>query len=110
LVPERHLVAVVKADGREVDTSALAKMHRQLLSLATVRSEAALLNAPDSLPGVVLPFRVLSCALRNRAGKPAGVLALFRSHKAPEFRRRDAMLADLLARRALSLVDSSYDA
>ncbi|MEO8314952.1 MAG: EAL domain-containing protein [Pseudomonadota bacterium] len=109
MVPERHLVAVVKAEGREVDTSALAKIHRQLLSLATVRSDAALLNAPDSLPGVSLPFRVLSCPLRNRAGRPAGVLALFRSSKAPEFRRRDAMLADLLARRGLSLVESSYD-
>ena len=110
MVPERHLVAVAKAEGREVDTSALAKIHRQLLSLATVRSEASLLNAPDSLPGLVLPFRILSCPLRNRAGRPAGVLALFRSHKGPEFRRRDAMLADLLARRGLSLVESSYDA
>jgi diguanylate cyclase (GGDEF)-like protein len=110
MVPDRHLIAVVKAEGREVDTSSLAKIHRQLLSLATVRTEAALLNAPDSLPGMSLPFRVLSCPLRNRAGRPAGVLALFRSHKSTEFRRRDAMLADLLARRGLSLVESSYDA
>jgi diguanylate cyclase (GGDEF)-like protein len=109
LIPERHLVAVVKAEGRDVDTSALAKIHRQLVSLAAVRSEAAMLNAPDSLPGLVLPLRVLSCSLRNRAGRPAGVLALFRSHNSPEFQRRDAMLADLLARRALSLVESSYD-
>jgi diguanylate cyclase (GGDEF)-like protein len=110
MVPDRHLIAVAKAEGREVDTSALAKIHRQLLSLATVRNDAALLNAPDSLPGLALPYRVLSCPLRNRAGRPAGVLALFRSHKSPEFRRRDAMLADLLARRGLSLVESSYDA
>jgi diguanylate cyclase (GGDEF)-like protein len=110
MVPERHLIAVAKAEGREVDTSALARIHRQLLSLATVRSDAALLNAADSLPGVTLPFRVLSCPLRNRAGRPAGVLAMFRSHDAPEFRRRDAMLGDLLARRGLSLVESSYDA
>jgi hypothetical protein len=76
MVPERHLIAVAKAEGREVDTSALAKIHRQLLQLATVRSDAALLNAPDSIPGLALPFRILSCPLRNRAGRPAGVLAL----------------------------------
>jgi diguanylate cyclase (GGDEF)-like protein len=109
LVPERNLVTVIKAEGREVDTSVLAKIHRQLLSLTQVRSEASLLNAADSLPGVSLPFRVLSSPIRNPAGRPAGVLAMFRSRKAPEFRRRDAMLADLLSRRAASMIDSSYD-
>jgi len=110
MMPERRLVVVVKAEGRDIDTSALAKIHRQLLSLATVRTEAALLNAPDSLPGIALPFRVLSCPLRNREGRTAGVLALFRSHDGPEFRRRDAMLADLLAQRGYGLVESSFDA
>jgi diguanylate cyclase (GGDEF)-like protein len=109
VVPERNLVVVAKAEGREVDTSVLAKVHRHLLSLAQVHSGASLLNATDSLPGVVLPFRVLSSPIRNPAGRPAGVLALFRAREAPEFRRRDAMLADLLSRRAASMIDSSYD-
>jgi diguanylate cyclase (GGDEF)-like protein len=109
VVPERNLVVVAKAEGREVDTSVLAKIHRHLLSLAQVHSGASLLNAADSLPGVVLSFRVLSSPIRNPAGRPAGVLALFRAREAPEFRRRDAMLADLLARRAASMIDSSYD-
>jgi diguanylate cyclase (GGDEF)-like protein len=109
IVPERNLVVVSKAEGREVDTSVLARIHRHLLSLAQARSEASLLNAADSLPGVVLPFRVISSPIRNPSGRPAGVLALFRSREAPEFKRRDAMLADLLARRAASMIDSSYD-
>ncbi len=110
MMPDRNLVAVTKAEGREVDTSGLAKIHRHLLSLAQMRNETALLNAPDSLPGVKLTQRVLSSPIRNRAGRPAGVLVLFRSRESSEFRRRDAMLADLLARRAASIIDSSYDA
>ncbi len=109
IVPERNLVVVSKAEGREVDTSVLPKIHRHLLSLAQARSEASLLNAPDSLPGVSLGFRVLSSPIRNPAGRPSGVLALFRSRSAPEFRRRDAMLADLLSRRASSMIESGYD-
>jgi diguanylate cyclase (GGDEF)-like protein len=109
IVPERNLVVVSKAEGREVDTSVLPKIHRHLLSLAQARSEASLLNAPDSLPGVNLAFRVLSSPIRNPAGRPSGVLALFRSREAPEFRRRDAMLANLLSRRASSIIESSYD-
>jgi diguanylate cyclase (GGDEF)-like protein len=109
LVPERRLATVVKAEGREVDTSVLAKIHRPLLSLGAVRRDAALLNEADSLAGVTLPLRVLSCSLRDKSGRFAGVLALLRRHDAPEFRRREAMLADLLARRAYALVESCYD-
>ncbi len=52
---------------------------------------------------------MLASCLRNPAGRVAGVLAMFRARAAPGFRRRDGMLADLLARRAASIIDSSYD-
>ncbi|MGA8049436.1 MAG: EAL domain-containing protein, partial [Burkholderiales bacterium] len=109
VVPERSLVSVVKAEGREVDTSILARLHRHLLSLAQVSGDAMLLNDAGSLPGVDLPLRVLASALRNPAGRVSGVLAMFRAREAPPFRRRDGLLADLLARRASSIIDSSYD-
>jgi diguanylate cyclase (GGDEF)-like protein len=111
VVPERNLVTVLKGEGRsDVDTSILARLHRHLLSFAQARSGSMLLNDVDSLPGVELPFRVLASSLRNPAGRVAGVLAMFRSREAQEYRRRDGMLADLLARRAAGIIDSSYDA
>ena len=109
IVPERNLVMMARAEGRSVDTSVLAKLHRHLLSLAQVRSDALIVNDPASLPGVSLPFRALVSAIRNPAGRPSGVLALFRSLQAPEFRRRDGLLADLLSRRASVAIDSNYD-
>jgi diguanylate cyclase (GGDEF)-like protein len=109
VVPERNLVTVLKAEGREVDTSILARLHRHLLSGAQARSGAMLLNDANSLPGIELPFRVLASCLRNPAGRVAGVLAMFRARATPAFRRRDGMLADLLARRAGAIIDSSYD-
>ncbi len=109
VVPERNLVSVVKAEGREVDTSILARLHRHLLSLAQASTDAMLLNDAGSLPGIDLPFRVLASAMRTPAGRVAGVLAMFRSRETAEFRRRDGLLAHLLARRAASIIDSSYD-
>jgi len=109
VVPERGLVSVVKADDHTVDTSILARLHRQLLSLAQASGEAMLLNETGSLPGMELPFRVLASAIRNPTGRVAGVLAMFRALQAPPFRRRDGLLANLLARRAASIIDSSYD-
>jgi hypothetical protein len=109
VVPERNLVSVVKGEGREVDTSILARLHRHLLSLAQASSEAMLLNDVGSLPGVDLPFRVAASAMRTPAGRVVGVLAMFRSREAAQFRRRDGLLANLLARRAASIIESSYD-
>jgi diguanylate cyclase (GGDEF)-like protein len=109
VVPERSLVVIAKAEGHNVDTSVLAKVHRHLLSLAQVRTEPVVLNAANSLPGVTLTYRVLSSPVRNPSGRAGGVLALFRALDAPEFRERDAQMADLLARRAATLIESSYD-
>lgn len=109
VVPERNLVSVAKVDERPVDTSILARLHRHLLSLAQASTDAMLLNEAGSLPGISLPFRVLASAIRNPAGRVAGVLAMFRTRESRPFRRRDGLLANLLARRAASLIDSSYD-
>lgn len=110
VVPERNLVTVVRSPGRDVDTTVLARLHRHLMSLAQVSSDTLLLNDADSLPGVELPFRVLAAPLRNPAGRVAGVLALFRAPQGEPFRQRDALLGNLLARRAAGIIDSSYDA
>jgi diguanylate cyclase (GGDEF)-like protein len=110
VVPERNLVHVEKAEGREVDTSVLARLHRHLLSLAQLGKDAVLLNEHDSLPGFELPYRVLASTLRGPAGRVSGVLALFRARDGAPFRPRDGLLADLLARRAAGIIDSSYDA
>jgi len=109
VVPERNLVSVAKVNGRDVDTSILARLHRHLLSLAQASPEPMLLNDAGSLPGIELPYRVLASAIRNPAGRVAGVLAMFRTRDNRAFRRRDGLLANLLARRAASIIDSSYD-
>jgi diguanylate cyclase (GGDEF)-like protein len=87
VVPERNLVVVAKAEGRPVDTAILARLHRPLLSLTLVRNAAVVLNAPDALPGMNLPLRALCTPIRNALGRAAG----------------------LLARRAASIVEASYD-
>lgn len=110
LMPERNLVVVTKAEGRQIDTSVLARAHRHLMSLAQLNKEALLLNDPGSVPGVNLPLRALVSTVRNAAGRTSAVLALFRGREAPVFRRRDGLLADLLARRAAAVIEARYDA
>src|SRR5204862_388053 len=56
------------------------------------------------------PYRVLCCALRSRAGRFIGLLVLLREAGAEPFTLRDAHIAEILGRKALGVIESSYDA
>jgi diguanylate cyclase (GGDEF)-like protein len=110
LVPERG-VTLVRSDGRAPpDTQFLMRAHRRLLAMAQSQREPLLSNdtvsadTPDAFP-----YRVLCCSLRSRAGRSIGVLALLREPAQEPFSQRDAHIAEILARKAIDVVESSYD-
>jgi diguanylate cyclase (GGDEF)-like protein len=111
IVPDKSIALLRSSSQRPADTQLVARAHRQLLAMAQVRREPVIINklAPNSTMGI-LPYKILSCALRSGAGKPMGVLALFREDLGPLFGDREARLAEILARKAVSIIESSYDA
>lgn len=110
LIPDKGIVLVRSANGGTPDSQLLACTHRQLMSMAQMRREPAIINrvAPNPTLGVI-PYRILSCPVRQASGRTTGVLALFRDQDANEFVERDARLAEILARKAANIIDSSYD-
>ena len=111
IVPDKSIALARSRAERPADTHLLARVHRQLLSMAQMRREPMILNklAPNSSLGT-LPYRILSCPLRSMSGRTMGVLALFREEGSEEFTDRDARLGDILARKAVGTIESSYDA
>jgi diguanylate cyclase (GGDEF)-like protein len=112
IVPDKSIVLVSSRQGeRPADIELVARAHRLLLSMAQMRREPAIINkpAPNSSVGI-LPYRILSCPLRSPSGRPIGVLALFREDLAEEFLDRDSRLGEILAHKAVGVIESSYDA
>ncbi len=116
IIPEKSIAMMRAGEGRTPDGSLLARTHRQLLSMAQVRREPVIINritqageAEGGAAAVPLPYRIVACPVRHPSGRVAGVLALFRSDKRAAFEERDARLADLLARKAASVIESNYD-
>ena len=111
LVPERNVTLVRSGGHAPADSQFLMRAHRRLLSLAQAQREPVVSNetlsaaTPDALP-----HRVLCCSLRSRAGRFIGVLALLREASADAFTERDAHVAEILARKAIGVIESSYDA
>jgi len=111
LIPEKSVMLVRSAAGTPPDTQFLMRAHRRLLALAQSQREPLILNetlsaaVPDSFP-----YRVLCCPLHSRAGRSMGVLALMRDAGADPYSERDAHMAQILARKAIGVIESNYDA
>ena len=111
LVPEKSVMLARSASGAPPDTQFLMRAHRRLLALAQSQREPIILNhavSPDSPEN--FPYRVLCCPLHSRAGRSIGVLALLRDASAHTFSERDAHIAAIIARKAIGVIESSYDA
>ena len=110
-VPERNVTLVRSGSAAPPDSQFLMRAHHRLLALAqsqrgpVISNETRSAEKPDAMP-----YRVLCCGLRSRAGRNVGVLVLLREASAEPFTQRDAHIAEIFARKALGVIESSYDA
>lgn len=111
LVPEKNVTLVRAAAGRSPDTNFLMRAHRRLLAQTHAQSEFLVLNETQSAAAPeAFPYRVLCGALRSRTGRQLGLLTLVREPSAEPFSERDAHIAAILARKAIGVIESAYDA
>ena len=110
LVPERNVMLVRSGGAGSPDAQFLMRAHRRLLLQAQAHNEPVVSNETQSPASPdALPYRVLCCPLRSRAGRFIGLLALLREPRAAAFTERDAHIAEILARKAIGVIESSYD-
>ena len=110
LVPEKNLTLLRSTGDSTPDARFMMKAHRKLMTLAQAQSAPLIVNDIDVSRTETYPYRVLACALRSRAGRGIGMLALLRDESQEPFSQRDAHFAHIIARKALEIVESSYDA
>jgi len=110
LVPEKNLTLLRSIGDGAPDARFMMKSHRKLLALAQAQTEPLMINDIEVANADTYPYRVLACALRSRAGRCIGMLALLRDESGEHFSQRDAHIAHIIARKALDIVESSYDA
>ncbi len=110
IVPEKSIAMLRAGPGRTPDGTVLARTHRQLLQMAQSRREPMVINKLAAGEAALqLPYRLVVCPVRHPSGRVNGVLALFRDADAPEFEDRDARIVELLARKAATIIESSFD-
>ncbi|MEZ5497968.1 MAG: GGDEF domain-containing protein [Steroidobacteraceae bacterium] len=110
IVPDKSLVLIWADPQSELDRGIVARTHRQILTLVQSRRESVIANRLAGVDGERNQARIMGTPLRHASGRVVGVLALYRSPAAPGYSARDTQLGELLARRAVALIESSYDA
>ena len=110
IVPERSLAVIMTAGDHKPDSLFLARTHRQLVSMAQMRPGPIIVNQPQHGATGGKAYRILSCPVPKTIGRSMGVLVFFRGEGAGDFVARDARLAELMAKRAASMIESQYDA
>jgi len=58
---------------------------------------------------VAAPYKILACPVRHPSERVMGVLALFNPPSAPDFDLHQTRIAEVLAKRATSIIQAQYD-
>ena len=110
VVPERG-VAICKAPlGERPQVEILTKIHRHLLNWSQLQRRNLVINKIKVRPIELPPYKILCTPVRHASGRVAGFLVMFRAEGGPNFDARTERLAELLARKTTTVLQTNYDA
>jgi diguanylate cyclase (GGDEF)-like protein len=106
-IPDQDLTEVADSAADAETRAQLDATRKHLLAWVQLNNRAMVVNRVDS---VKAPYKILSCPVVDRAGRPAGLIALFRAAQSPNFELDDVRLIEFLARQAMALLSQRQDA
>ncbi|HEX9208653.1 MAG TPA: EAL domain-containing protein [Steroidobacteraceae bacterium] len=112
LIPDKNIAICRAGDGtapREAST-VLGRTHRHLIGWAQLHRQTMIANHPQRQGAIAdVPFKILSCPVMHGGQRVLGVLALFKSPRAPDFDLRQVRIIELLGRRMAHILLNAYD-
>lgn len=113
LIPDRNLTISSTVDGAEPPGGerALSKTHKHLLAWIQLHNKPMVINRvmPDAAAKQVPPYKILSCPVHDANGRVVGLFGLFRAADGADFEPHDVSLLELMARKAMNLLNNRYD-
>jgi diguanylate cyclase (GGDEF)-like protein len=112
VIPEKGVTICRHADAAKDGESAglLTRTEKHLLAWAQLNDRPMVVNRVIQQAGNdAPPYKILSCPIREPNKRVAGILGMFRDPQAPDFELRDVRILELMSRKAVTLLDNSYD-
>jgi diguanylate cyclase (GGDEF)-like protein len=112
VIPEKGIAICRAGHGAPAAQSSevLTRTHRHLLTWAQLQGKTLVVNkVVASNSPASLPYKILSCPVRQSSNRVVGFFALFRTEDMEDFDHRHTRVARLLARKTAAVLQANYD-
>jgi diguanylate cyclase (GGDEF)-like protein len=109
-VPDKKISLSLTRSGNPMSPQSLERAQHHLMAWMQLQQRNIVVNhISKSASQVAAPYKILACPIRHPSERVMGVLALFNPPSAPGFDPHQTRIAEVLAKRATSIIQAQYD-
>jgi diguanylate cyclase (GGDEF)-like protein len=109
-VPDKNIALSLTRSGQPMSPESLHRAQHHLMVWMQLQQRTIVVNHISKVPSdVAAPYKILACPVRHPSERVMGVLALFNPPSAPDFDLHQTRIAEVLAKRATSIIQAQYD-
>src|SRR6202167_3673651 len=109
-VPDKNIVLSLTRSGQPMSPESLLRAQHHLMAWMQLQQRTIVVNHISKVASnVAAPYKILACPVRHPSERVMGVLALFNPPSAPDFDLHQTRIAEVLAKRATSIIQAQYD-
>jgi diguanylate cyclase (GGDEF)-like protein len=109
-VPDKNIAMSLTRSGQPMSPESLKRAERHLMAWMQLQQRTIVVNHISKVASeVAAPYKILACPVRHPSERVMGVLALFNPPSAADFDLHQTRIAEVLAKRATSIIQAQYD-
>jgi len=110
-VPDKNISLSLTRSGQPMSAESLHRAQHHLMAWMQLQQRTIVVNHISKVASdVAAPYKILACPVRHPSERVMGVLALFNPPSAQDFDLHQTRIAEVLAKRATSIIQAQYDA
>ncbi|MGC2029133.1 MAG: EAL domain-containing protein [Steroidobacteraceae bacterium] len=109
-VPDKNIALSLTRSGAPMSPESLQRAQHHLMAWMQLQQRTIVVNHISKVASdVAAPYKILACPVRHPSERVMGVLALFNPPSAQDFDLHQTRIAEVLAKRATSIIQAQYD-
>ena len=109
-VPDKNISLSLTRSGQPMSAESLQRAQQHLMAWMQLQQRTIVINHISKIASdVAAPYKILACPVRHPSERVMGVLALFNPPSARDFDLHQTRIAEVLAKRATTIIQAQYD-
>jgi diguanylate cyclase (GGDEF)-like protein len=109
-VPDKNIALSLTRSGQPMSAESLQRAQHHLMAWMQLQQRTIVVNHISKVASdVAAPYKILACPVRHPSERVMGVLAMFNPPSAQDFDQHQTRIAEVLAKRATSIIQAQYD-